>query len=160
MKMPTLFVLFALLFAAFPAAAKQNDLWSKTNPAISLAHIFDGQINRKGKPTGFHHRYLGQNSKTARVKKILSPINKFGIYTAIVEIFSRKDKIWKEKFSSLFPDRLTRSQMVQEIAKVYRNRQFTKGQKWRGKSSYGFEIEGYTLKDGRIITAYPIYRKD
>ena len=140
-----------------PAAAEQ---WSDTKPKISLTHIFYGEINSRGRPTGYHHRQNGQDQKTARLKKILSLPNDFGVYTALIEVKDPATGIWKEKFSSLFPDHFTRQQIIDLIIKTYRTHPPKSRRKWGGMTNYGFRVEGYTLKDGRIITAYPIFEKD
>ena len=44
--------------------------WSKTSPAINLHHVFEGEINRKGRPVGFHSRPGGVDPSTARVVRI------------------------------------------------------------------------------------------
>jgi len=141
-------------------ASKSQDSWSQTVPAINLTHIFDGQINRKGKATGFHHRAEGQDTTSAKLYKHLSGPNKAGIYTALINIFDKKKKVWKEKFSSLFPNRFQRQRVLNAILHAYKNNILKTGRKWRGPSGFGFMVEGYQLKDGRIITAYPIYKKD
>lgn len=78
-------------------------LWSKTQPQINLTHIFKGEINRHGKPTGFHSRPGGADPEGARIKKIMSRPNAAGVYTARVEIWDARQRLWKEKFSSFSP---------------------------------------------------------
>jgi hypothetical protein len=139
--------------------AFEREVWSTTDPQINLVHVFDGEINRKGKPTGFHHFSPRTDPARSRIKKVLAGPNKTGVYTALVEIFDRKRNQWKEKFSSLFPSSLTRHTLINGILHAYRNSELGTGRKWRGPSGLGFKIEGYLLKDGRIITAYPIYQQ-
>ncbi|MEH6401953.1 MAG: EndoU domain-containing protein [Sneathiella sp.] len=158
----SLFLLYA--FTATPLlafeASSYGDGWSKTTPAVNLTHVFDGQINRNGKPTGFHHRVMGQDKPAAKLSKLLAGPNKVGIYTALVRILDKSQNIWKEKFSSLFPDRFGKLQVLKAILNAYKNNTLKSGRKWRGPSGFGFMVEGYQLKDGRIITAYPIYAKN
>jgi len=155
-------VFFAFLFLLYAdfAVAKQPVQWSNTSPSISLIHIFQGQINRSGKPTGFHHIDILRTPplKATRLQKILSTPNKTGVYTAIIEIWDAKTRQWKTKFSSMFPNRFSKEKVIQTILYAFKNNKLKNGRKWRGRSGNGFEIEGYLLKDGRIITAYPIYK--
>ncbi len=154
------FLLFLAVFLApAPALSFEKATWSDTSPSLNLTHIFEGEINRKGKATGLHHMPGGKAPEGTRLKKILSPPNKAGIYTALVEVLDRNSGRWKEKFSSLFPDRASRQDLIKAILNAYRNREKKSGRKWRGPSSQGYHIEGYLLKDGRIITAYPLYRE-
>ncbi|MFT6559518.1 EndoU domain-containing protein, partial [Sneathiella sp.] len=80
--------------------AFERELWSTTDPQINLVHVFDGEINRKDKPTGFHHLSPRTDPARSRIKKVLAGPDKAGVYTALVEIFDRKRNQWKEKFSS------------------------------------------------------------
>ena len=72
--------------------------WSKTDPNINLWHIFEGEINRSGKPVGFHARPGGQDPAGARVLSLKDKPNGSGVYTASIEI--RDGDQWKKKFSS------------------------------------------------------------
>jgi hypothetical protein len=140
-------------------ARSHGQQWSTTSPEINLGHIFEGAINRRGKATGFHSRPQGKDPKHARLVKILSPANQSGVYTARVEIYDPAARQWKEKFSTLFPDNLSREQVVQLILKAWKNRRPGKGSKWEGSSGKGFIIQGYLNKRGNINTAYPVYQK-
>lgn len=154
---------FLFLFSFFHAAeisAKEGNEWSNTSPALNLTHIFVGEINKKGRAAGFHHRPDGKDLPTARLKKQLSGPNRSGIYTALVEIFDPKSKQWKEKFSSLFPDRLKRKQLIKAIIHAFNNNTQQGHRKWQGPSGLGFSIAGYRIKGNRIVTAYPLYEAD
>lgn len=141
------------VFVSAPVASE----WSDTDPNINLSHIFSGEINQHGKPVGFHVRLNGKNPEFSRVKEILSGPNRRGVYTAIVEIFDARTNLWKEKFSSFFPSRLTKSQIIDLILTSYEKGKQAGKRKWRAKSAEGFVIEGYTTARGGINTAYPIY---
>lgn len=154
-----LLLLFLSIWLA-PIWSANASQWTDTEPKISLTHIFYGEINSRGRPTGYHHRANGNDVNSARLKKILSPANRFGVYTALVEVKDPDSGQWKEKFSSLFPDHFTRQQIIDLILKTYRAYPPQTRRKWGGMTDYGFRVEGYTLKDGRIITAYPIFEKD
>ena len=136
-----------------PAASE----WSDTTPQLNLSHIFDGEINRRGRPVGFHARIDNKDPAYSRVKKIINGPNKSGVYTALVEIFDHKSKVWKEKFSSFFPAALTRKQIMKLILESYQKGKLSGQRKWRAKSGRGFVIEGYTTARGGINTAYPLY---
>lgn len=132
---------------------------SQTSPEINLGHVFEGAINSKGRPTGFHSRPGGKDPQFARIKKILSPPNSGGVYTAKVEIYDPRDKRWKEKFSTLFPDSMSRSQVIQAILHAWNHRNTGDKIKWEGPSGSGFIIQGYLNRRSNINTAYPIYTK-
>jgi len=144
---------FALQLPAWPGGQQ----WSSTRPEINLGHIFEGAINSRGKPTGFHARPGGRDPRHARLRKILAPANSSGVYTAKVEIFDPDEQRWKEKFSTLFPDSMTREQVISSILHAWNSRTTGKKTKWEGPSGKGFIIQGYLNRRGNINTAYPMY---
>lgn len=132
--------------------------WSSTNPEINLWHIFDGEINRSGKPTGYHSRPGGTNPANARVKSVRDKPNKAGVYTAVVEV--RDGGQWKSKNSSFFPDNLSRNEVIDIIVNAFNKSDNKKKQPWSGPSGLGFTIQGYTTNQGGINTAYPLYNRN
>jgi hypothetical protein len=130
--------------------------WSSTDPPINVTHIFAGQINKRGKPVGFHARPGGRNPPGARVLRVLDGPNRAGVYTADVEI--RDGGRWLGKNSTLYPDALSRQEVIAAILHAFRERGDGGGEKFRGPSGRGFTIEGY-FQNGRINTAYPIFQR-
>ena len=128
---------------------------SDTNPNINLWHIFDGEINRSGKPVGFHSRPGGQDPANARVRSVRDAPNRAGVYTASIEI--RDGNQGKEKFSSFFPDSMSRDEVLNAILNAYNNSSDPNAQPFEGPSGLGFKIQGYTSNRGGINTAFPIY---
>lgn len=138
--------------------SSHGEKWSNTSPAVNQWHIFEGEINRKGKPVGFHSRPNGRDPANARVVKVKSRPNQAGIYTATIEV--RDGNRWLQKFSSFFPDKMSREQVMAAVTHAYKNSKNPKAQPWRGPSGHQFQIEGYTLSKGDINTAFPIYVRD
>ena len=136
-------------------AHSSAEKWSDTNPNINQWHIFDGEINRKGKPVGYHSRPDGKDSDKARVRSIRDSPNKSGVYTASIEI--RDGNQWKEKFSSFFPDSMSRDEVLNAVLNAYQNSNDPRAQPFEGPSGLGFNIQGYTSNKGGINTAFPIY---
>ena len=137
------------------AAHATGPKWSSSSPAINLHHVFQGEINSKGKPVGFHSRPSGRDPATARLVRVKDGPNRAGVYTATIEI--RDGPQWKEKFSSFFPDSMSVDQVNEAILAAYENRTNNK-QPWRGPSGHGFDIQGYTASRGDINTAFPVYQ--
>jgi hypothetical protein len=143
---------------AFSRSSRQPaEQWSRTSPPVNLAHIFEGEINKRGKAVGFHSRPAGQNPANARVARIVDRPNRLGVYTAEVEI--RSGGRWLAKRSTFYPDRMDRAAVVQAILSAFENRASGGSEKFRGPSGRGFTIEGY-YQNGRINTAYPIFARD
>jgi len=136
-------------------SASSGEKWSDTSPNINQWHIFDGEINRSGKPVGFHSRPGGRDPSIARIKSIRDKPNRAGVYTANIEI--RDGNQWKGKFSSFFPDSMSREEVLTAILNAYDNSDNPKAQPFEGPSGLGFRIQGYTSSRGGINTAFPIY---
>ena len=152
-------LLVSLVFGNRILGRSAGPQWSTTSPEINLAHIFEGAINSRGKPTGFHSRPGGRDPRHARLKKILSQNGRGGVYTARVEVYDPRSRQWKEKFSTLFPDSMGRDQVILTILYAWKHRRTGKKTKWQGPSGKGFPIQGYLNKRGNINTAYPVYLK-
>jgi hypothetical protein len=138
-----------------PDTIASSEKWSDTHPNVNQWHIFDGEINRSGKPIGFHSRPSGKDPEKARVRSIRDAPNRAGVYTASIEI--RDGAQWKEKFSSFFPDSMSRDDVLEAVLNAYKKSTDPKAQPFEGPSGLGFEIQGYTSNKGGINTAFPIY---
>ncbi len=134
--------------------------WTKTQPPINFGHIFNGEINRSGRPVGFHARPAGKDPRHARVVRRLDGPNQKGVYTARVAIREPSSDRWLEKNSSIFPDKMSREDVIKAVLHAFRKGKTDDRGKFRGPSGLGFTIEGWTLRDGKINTAYPIYRSE
>ena len=129
--------------------------WSTTDPNINLWHVFEGEINRSGKPVGFHSRPGGTDPANARLASIRDKPNKAGVYTATIEI--RDGSEWKSKFSSFFPDSMGREEVIDAVLNAYANSNDKNAQPFEGPSGKGFTIQGYTSGRGGINTAFPVF---
>ncbi len=131
--------------------------WSDTSPNINLWHVFEGEINRSGSPTGYHSRPGGQDAPNARIVRIQDRPNRQGVYTATIEV--RDGNQWKSKFSTFFPDSLSRDEVIDIILHAYKNSKNKNEAPWEGPSGAGYQIRGYTSGKGGINTAFPVYVK-
>lgn len=139
-------------------SSHQDSEWSDTDPAVNLEHVFEGQINRRGKPVGFHSRPGGADPEGARVVRVVEKPNRLGVYIAEVEIRNGSGR-WLGKRSTFYPDSMSRDEILAAILNAWEERRDLGGGKFQGPSGTGFTIEGYTLDDGGINTAYPLYRR-
>lgn len=135
-----------------------GDHWTDTDPAINLAHIFEGEVNKRGKPVGYHARPGGEDPSDARVVDVVEGPNGEGVYIADVEIRNRSGR-WLGKRSTFFPDDMDRDEVVRAILRAWEEGERFRDGRFRGDSGEGFVIEGRTLNDGRINTAYPILER-
>lgn len=137
------------------AAYQSGSKWSNTSPEINLHHVFEGEINRSGKPVGFHSRPGGIDPDGAKIVRIRDKPNTSGVYTATIAI--RDGSQWKEKFSSFFPDSMSADEVIAAVLNAYKKSSNPKAQPWSGPSGHGFRVQGYTTSRGGINTAFPVY---
>lgn len=129
---------------------------------INVEHIFHGEINRRGRAVGFHHRAsIGHEGKARIVPGSETPPNAHGVFQAEVEIYNPTTQTWVRKStpSSFFPDSWNRARVMQEIREAYDARTFpdpSRPNYWEGVSSSGVRIGGYMDDAGNINTAFPI----
>lgn len=154
LPLSVLLVLLALATFGREGHSRPRQELSRTSPPVNLTHVFEGEINKRGKPVGFHSRPGGKNPPGARVARVLDGPNRLGVYVAEVEI--RSGSRWLSKRSTFYPDRMDRDAVVQAILQAYKSRTTGSSEKFRGPSGRGFTIEGWH-QNGRINTAYPIY---
>jgi hypothetical protein len=152
-----------LVTIALPGAATRRSggrvegvEWSATRPPVNETHIFQGGINHRGRPVGFHSRPGGVDPPHARVVRVVRPPDRLGVYEAEVEIEDVQSGRWLGKRSTFYPDRLDRAAVIAAIVHAYAGRGAQDGMRFRGPSGLGFNIEGYLLAGGRINTAYPL----
>ena len=124
----------------------------------ALEHIFDGTINKKGKATGYHYDKV-EDSKGKIMPGTRSKEDRNGVFTAKVEVKG----VQKNGFSSFYPDNWTPQEVVDAINAAYQdamgNADNPHGDLWIGYSG-NLEIDMYLTEQKKIITAYPIYRKE
>lgn len=131
--------------------------WSSTEPNVNLWHVFEGEINRSGKPVGYHSRPGGRDVPGARVTAVRDGPNSAGVYTANIEI--RDGDRWLGKFSTFFPDDMSRDEVLSAILNAHAKSSNPNAQPFSGPSGHGFTIQGYTSSRGGINTAYPLYTR-
>lgn len=149
----------SLLLVLHPSSSvARSKRWTQTDPPINFVHVFYGEINRRGKPVGFHSRPEGKDPRHVRLVKRLDGPNPEGVYVARVAIREPGSEKWLEKNSSIFPDAMTPQHVIQAILHAFHKGETDEHGKFRGPSGRGFTIEGWTLRDGKINTAYPIYQ--
>ena len=134
-------------------------VWSDTSPQINETHIFCGEINSRWKPTWFHAKINWKIPKTIKIVKTENK-NKLWVFNAKIEVYDIKNKIFKNKFSSIFPENLSKEQVEKAILNAWDNKKYYKNSKFEWPSGLWFQISGYTYKwKNKINTAYPIYKK-
>lgn len=137
-------------------AHAQREWENKTG--LDFNHFIGGDINKKGTVTGGHSLTRGD----VRVIQQTSAPDKHGVYQATMEI-KKPDGSWEMKKGrggkpmtnhSMFPKDWDEARIRAEVTSAWEKRKELEGQKWRGTSKSGVEIEGFTEPNR---TAYPLY---
>lgn len=173
-----------LLVLCFSATAQEQGIDCHSSPRwvtayndlqVNHTHIFCGEVNRRGRLVGFHSRPQGENPNTVRQFRTTQSVNSRGIYGGEWTYAGSGNP---SKFSTMFPDRCTRSQVVNSIAYAQANQvrcpsgspdwawcglNAPSGETDRGRfctadDGRNFTIAGATNRDGRINTGFPLRR--
>ncbi len=122
----------------------------------ALEHIFDGEINKKGKATGYHYNRM-EDSRGKILEGTRSGLDRNGVFTAQVEV----DGVKKKGFSSFYPEGWTPQEVVDSIHRAYqdalKNPDNPRGSLWIGYDG-NLEIDMYLNGERKIKTAYPVFR--
>lgn len=119
----------------------------------AIKHIFNGEINSKGKAVGYHYEGLaGTDGRVVPGTK--SAEDSSGVYRAKVEV----NGVRKKDGSSFFPKKWTPQQVVDSINTAYDNRQRLRGDLYSGHAG-GIEVYMWLTPEGKIKSAYPIMRE-
>ena len=120
----------------------------------SLSHIFEGDLNKKGRAGGYHYDMI-EGTSGSIIEGTKSPaLNDAGIYEAKVEVNGIPKKANGGK-STFFPDHMSPQEIVDAINEAYSNMELIEGSRYSGTSRNGIDIEIILNSEGKIITAYP-----
>jgi hypothetical protein len=146
----------AALGIVVSCAGSAHTEWSATSPRINLTHLFHGEINKNGKPVGFHSRPGSVDPADAGLHERIQGPNRKDVYMARIWVRGKD----KSKISTFFPDSMKKDDVINAILNAFNNKTSFKAYKFTGPSGRGFNIEGFVLDNGDINTAYPVYREE
>ncbi|WP_427340823.1 EndoU domain-containing protein [Caloranaerobacter sp. DY30410] len=115
-----------------------------------MKHIFHGNINGRGLPSGYHHANIMSKAKLSNI----SAPDKFGVYKATIEMNG------ETKFSTFFPDSWNRVDVVDAIKDARSTVNNFSGAGWyTGETGAGMKIKMWLNDSGLVDTAFPLYSK-
>ena len=133
-----------------------NSLKNTENFADSaIEHIFEGQVNARGKAVGYHYEGIEGTSGNV-ILGTESSINKFGVYKAKVEV-NGIPKTANGGFSTFYSKDLSPQQVVDAINEAYSNCELKIGTRntYQGITKNGMKIDMFLNQNGKIISAFP-----
>lgn len=116
-------IFLALLISAVTLKASANCSdpnfnWSNSNPPVNVRHVFCGDFNKQGKPTGLHSTAIVTTS--AIILGINNPVNLGnGIYNATVSFTNSGRQ--SQKLSTFFPNACSEAQITTSIVYAANN---------------------------------------
>ena len=121
----------------------------------AIEHIFEGQVNARGKAVGYHYDEI-ENTAGKVVVGTESIPNNLGIYKAQVEV-SGIPKTANGGFSSFYPKGMSPQQVIDAINEAYNNCDLVIGTRntYRGITTTGMEIDMYLDQNKKNISAFP-----
>lgn len=133
-----------------------NSLKNTENFADSaIEHIFEGQVNARGKAVGYHYEGIEGTSGNV-ILGTESSINKFGVYKAKVEV-NGIPKTANGGFSTFYSKDLSPQQVVDAINEAYSNCELKIGTRntYQGITKNGMKIDMFLNQNGKIISPFP-----
>ena len=184
-RSPLFFALsFSVSFFQSCIAADQNTLdcnklprWTDSKPQVNLHHVFCGELNKRGKVTGFHAFPKDNKPSTFISAKQKTEPDHRGVFNMRNIKLTLEGKKQTKNFSSFFPEHCSFEHIVKSIQ--YSHTHSTGGCKspsWAicgpsapkdikkqtgyclGLDHSPFQIASPKSKSGRINTAFPTAR--
>ena len=121
----------------------------------AIEHIFEGQVNARGKAVGYH--YEGIEGTSGNVIPVTeSSVNNIGVYKAQVEV-NGIPKTANGGFSTFYSKNLSPQQVVDAINEAYSNCELKLGTRntYQGVANNGMKIDMFLDQSGKIISAFP-----
>lgn len=132
-------------------------MWSQTRPPINLTHVFCGEVNRRGRPVGYHALAGERTPGEAEIVERRPAAGPDAPYEAQICVQPDEGGRPRCKRSTLFPDDWSQDEVVAAILQAWRDRtRLSRAGQWCGPSGRGFTVAGWLLPGREAInTAYP-----
>ena len=121
----------------------------------AIEHIFEGQVNARGKAVGYHYEGIEGTSGNV-IPGTESSVNNIGVYKAQVEV-NGIPKTANGGFSTFYSKNLSPQQVVDAINEAYSNCELKIGTRntYQGITKNGMKIDMFLNQNGKIISAFP-----
>ena len=121
----------------------------------AIEHIFEGQVNARGKAVGYHYKGIEGTSGNV-IPGTESSVNNIGVYKAQVEV-NGIPKTANGGFSTFYSKNLSPQQVVDAINEAYSNCELKLGTRntYQGVANNGMKIDMFLDQSGKIISAFP-----
>ena len=136
----------------------KTDLTLIKNNNFDFNHVLSGEMNAKGKATGYHAEFAAEGAARIRPGSTVT-VNADSTYSALVDVWDASKNTWVEKVSNegkstFFPTSWSQARIQYEVSEAFKNRRMITSTQWRATSPSGIEIQGY-VNAGRV-TFYPL----
>ena len=119
----------------------------------AIEHIFEGQVNARGKAVGYHYEGIEGTSGNV-IPGTESSVNNIGVYKAQVEV-NGIPKTANGGFSTFYSKNLSPQQVIDAINEAYSNCELKLGTRntYQGVANNGMKIDMFLDQSGKIISA-------
>lgn len=124
----------------------------------ALNHIFEGEINKNGKASGYHVENF-PNTRGSIIPGTKTEANELGFYEGKVMV----DGVEKTAYggiSTFFPVNWGYQKIVDVINEAYENRKHLQRNEYFFDFPEGYEIHMYLNSNNKIISAFPVMKKE
>ena len=119
----------------------------------AIEHIFNGEVNKKGRGTGYHYDGI-EGSPGKIIDGTRGTPNEFGIYEGKVEV-NGVAKTANKGISTFFPEEMTPQQVVDTINEAYDTKVLRISNQYQGIAKNGMKVNMYLDSNSKIISAFP-----
>ena len=123
---------------------------------ILLEHIFEGEINGRGRATGYHYEMI-EDSAGSVIEGTRTMADPNGVYEGKVTV-NGVPKTANGGKSTFFPESMTPQEVVDCINEAYGNKipQLGTVNTYNGTTSQGFTVQMFLDAAGKIKSAFPL----
>jgi hypothetical protein len=146
--------------ATYPKASLDTLENTENFTEQSLKHIFEGEVNSRGKAVGFHYEGI-ENSAGSVVPGTKTTPGANGVYKGQVSV-NGIPKTANGGYSTLFPEEMSPQQVVDCINEAYGNKTLVTpapapgmNSTYQGVTAGGIDVTMYINDFGKIVSAFP-----
>ena len=141
-----------------PFYAANTDQTVLANNNFDMAHVLSGEINAKGKATGYHAELAADGAARITPGGAVTQ-NPNGTYSATVQIWDGAKLSWVDKpgqGSTFFPLSWSEARITYEVAEAFKSKLAAPKGGWEGTTPSGIKVQFFWDPKNQRTTFYPL----
>jgi hypothetical protein len=129
-----------------------------TNNNFDIGHVLTGEVNAKGKATGYHAEFAADGAARITPGSTVTQ-NANGTYQAPVQIWDDAKKQWVDKpgqGSTFFPPSWSEARITYEVTEAFKNKSPALKGGWEGTTPSGIKVQFYWDPKNLRTTFFPL----